>query len=101
NGEIRITDYKTGTFKKNEIQFKNLDNPFSNADNAKGVQLLFYAWMYAGEMRSPQNIDAGIYSMRMLSAGLSTLKIGEKTGLNTEEAAIFTEKIELLFREML
>lgn len=101
NGEIRITDYKTGTFKNNEIQFKNLDNPFSNADNAKGVQLLLYAWMYAGEMRSPQNIDAGIYSMRMLSAGLSTLKIGEKTGLNTEEAAIFTEKIELLFREML
>jgi hypothetical protein len=101
DGEIRITDYKTGTFKDIEIKFDDLNEPFSNAEKVKGVQLLLYAWMLAGELKSFQNIEAGIYSMRKLSAGLSTLKIGENTGLKSDEAEKLTEKIGLLLKEML
>ena len=67
---MRIIDYKTGNVLPKELKLKDWEVLLTDTEFAKAFQLLFYTYVYTRKTKQIKNIEAGIYSMRALSAGL-------------------------------
>ncbi|HEY9114767.1 MAG TPA: PD-(D/E)XK nuclease family protein [Bacteroidales bacterium] len=96
NNVLRIIDYKTGKVEARDLKIKEWEALLTNSDFAKAFQLLFYTYVYASQNKINQDIEAGIYSMRALSAGLLKLIIPED-----ENEMHYLEKFEELLVSLL
>jgi ATP-dependent helicase/nuclease subunit B len=83
NNVLRIIDYKTGKVLPKELKPQEWEALLTETEFAKAFQLLFYTYVYASQNKVGQDIEAGIYSMRALSAGLLKLVIPEIAGETT------------------
>lgn len=72
NGNLRITDYKTGLVDSSkELVFKSWDDFLEKKHTGKAFQLLMYAWLYHQEnLNEEETCESGIFSLRTVSAGL-------------------------------
>lgn len=104
NGIIRIVDYKTGKVEKRNVVLKSWENLTKNLKNDKIIQILAYAFMFKNEVPD-KPIEAGIISFKNLKAGFLPFTFKkekeEKTIIDEELTAAFTEEIVLLLNEIL
>ncbi len=84
NGEIRITDYKTGKVDSLRLltRGKNLSDLDFNTIDGKKFQLLFYLLLYKNSELSVQNtsnnVRAGIMPLRKFNSAFVPLEFSEK-----------------------
>jgi len=83
NDVLRIIDYKTGKVEQKELNLNDWDELLQDTKFAKAFQLLFYTYVFTSQNNTNQEIEAGIYSMRALSAGLLKLSIPDIIGDST------------------
>jgi hypothetical protein len=83
NGQLRITDYKTGKFDMKEVQLKSLDE-LAKPDNQKALQLMTYAWLYLKSHPHETDVQSGIWSFRQLNSGLGSLQLQGSNRLGRE-----------------
>lgn len=82
-GQLRITDYKTGNFDDKEISVNDLDVDLRNPEKVKALQLLTYAWLYWKNNPETTTVVSGIWSFRKMNAGLATANINGQEELDT------------------
>lgn len=100
NNVLRIIDYKTGKVEAKELKPKEWEELLTETEFSKAFQLLFYSYVYASQNKIHQVIEAGIYSMRALSAGLFKLIPPESEG-EKSYLKIFEELLIYLLKQIL
>ena len=83
DGTIRIIDYKTGAVNPYNLYIKEIDDIFTNHDQEKSFQLLFYHWLYKRNHKEASEIQSGIYSLKKLSNGFMPVKLN-KSNIDNE-----------------
>ncbi len=102
--QLRISDYKTGSVKKSDVNFKEWDQLLTDSKYSKAFQTLTYGWLFQKNHPEIKQLQLGLFSLRNLSDGFITPKMqasnpGEwvesfETVLATILAEIFDEKRE-------
>ena len=67
--QLRISDYKTGTVKKSEVNFKEWDQLLSESKYSKAFQTLTYGWLFQKNFPQTKQLQLGLFSLRNLSDG--------------------------------
>jgi ATP-dependent helicase/nuclease subunit B len=100
-GRIRIIDYKSGTVGPADLK-ASLDN-LTKEDGSynKAFQLQFYTWLYLRNNPGHTPCQAGIFSLRNLSAGFIPLQITNDDPENVEILHLFEARITELITEIL
>lgn len=74
DGSLRIIDYKTGKFDKQEMKLTAAEELLT-PDKLKAFQLLAYTWLYNRQEAPLQLPEVGILSFRMMREGPKMLEI--------------------------
>lgn len=92
--QVRVIDYKTGKVEKKDtkLNFEKL----GKKPNTKAHQLMMYALMYPEE----QELEAGIFSMRNLDAGLIELHFGKDQKLDQKTKEQYKSYMQNVCKEM-
>jgi len=94
--EIQIIDYKTGAFKQSETLPKSVEDMFTGIKYAKGLQLLFYNYLYQKQAARDGDVFAGFYFLRDIQSGIQNLSL---QGANLSKDSI--NKFELEFKKQI
>jgi hypothetical protein len=78
-GWWRIIDYKTGTADSKHVKVKDWDDLASNPDLNIGFQLLLYCYLVGKQEGSPELTGAGIFSMKRVSAGFTSVFVPDES----------------------
>jgi CRISPR/Cas system-associated exonuclease Cas4 (RecB family) len=99
NGRYQVIDYKTGVVEKKDLKTKETGLLFEDPELRYPFQLLVYAWALAnsGKIR-PENIEAGIFSLRKPSNGIIQLDL--TGGLSEASLREFEEELRKLIEEI-
>jgi len=98
----RIVDYKTGVTQAADVKLDALDELLDDSSKAKALQLLMYALLYHSELDNPgDSIQSGIISMRKLSEGFQSVRIGTLDILTESLLLEFEQKLQIIIAEML
>jgi len=98
--QLRITDYKTGKFEKDEISIEELHVDLRNPKKVKALQLLTYAWLYWKNNSEIANVVSGIWSFRKMNTGLATANINGQEVLDAALLTDFGQFVENLLTEI-
>ena len=90
DGQVRIIDYKTGKVIPSQVRIDSWAGLTTDPKHAKALQLLCYAWMYAGTA-DELPLQAGILSFKNLRQGRQWF--GFKTGGRQTRDLIGKEEI--------
>ncbi len=101
NGNLRITDYKTGLVDSSkELVFKTWDDFLEKKHTGKAFQLLMYAWLYNQEkLNQEETCESGIFSLRTISAGLQCF--GFKASSREPLSKTIDEEMLIRFEKLL
>lgn len=93
NDQLRVVDYKTGTFSQADLTAANLEELFVNPQKSKVVQLLIYKYLLIKHLQNQStfktsakatqlvndfNITSGFYFFRKLNEGFQPYKLGDE-----------------------
>ncbi|WP_250632642.1 PD-(D/E)XK nuclease family protein [Rhodoflexus caldus] len=93
NDQLRVVDYKTGTFSQTDLTAANLEELFINPQKSKVVQLLIYKYLLikhlqnqstfktsakAAQLVNDFNITSGFYFFRKLNEGFQPYKLDDE-----------------------
>lgn len=73
-GLIRIVDYKTGRI--GNLGIKDFNELRENTNKKEAFQLATYAYLYLNKHPEVKRVAPGIFSLRSISSGVQSLKIG-------------------------
>ena len=102
DGQLRVIDYKTGSFKGEEIAYKS-------TPNKKGVvvvpnkwlQLMCYALMYRRRFPADESLRVGIYPLRHLQSDVRLASWNGQEELTTSLLDSFEQQLGDLLHELL
>jgi RecB family exonuclease len=100
-GQLRITDYKTGKFTPTEITVATIHEDLRDPDKIKALQLLTYAWLYWKNFPETTSIASGIWSFRAMKDGLQPAAVAGQTLLDADILNAHGLFLETLLSEML
>jgi hypothetical protein len=116
NGQLRVVDYKTGTFNKTDLKAANLAELFTNPEKSKVVQLLIYKYLLISHLqgnpalRMPMeaaqfvnnfNITSGFYFFRKLDEGFQPYELEDEPQTAAEFSTYVENFIQNIISEML
>ena len=99
NGDIRIIDYKTGSFEPYKLSFGSYQD-LIDKKKKEAFQLLCYCLMYTYNNKTTQNLNAGIISFKNLNSGLISLKKSKTQNYNQEELDNFKKVLDNVIEEI-
>ena len=99
NGNIKIIDYKTGSFEPYKLSFKNYQD-LIDKKKKEAFQLLCYCMMYSRGNKKTQNLNAGIISFKNINLGLITLKKPKTENYNNIELDNFKLILDNIIEEI-
>ena len=99
NGNIKIIDYKTGSFEPYKLSFKNYQD-LIDKKKKEAFQLLCYCIMYSRINKKTQNLNAGIISFKNINLGLITLKKSKTENYNNIELNNFKLILDNIIEEI-
>ena len=101
NGNVRVIDYKTGSFNARDLKVKETDLEKLGTDKkyAKAIQLLIYSYMYLN-VSDYKEVSAGIFPLRFFSKHIELLSIFDEETLNRENILPVMQEIEHLIEEI-
>ena len=99
NGNIKIIDYKTGSFEPYKLSFKNYQD-LIDKKKKEAFQLLCYCMMYSRSNKKTQNLNAGIISFKNINLGLITLKKSKTENYNNIELDNFKLILDNIIEEI-
>ena len=99
NGEIKIIDYKTGSFEPYKLSFGSYQD-LIDKKKKEAFQLLCYCLMYTYNNKITQNLNAGIISFKNLNSGLISLKKSKTQNYNQEELDNFKKVLDNVIEEI-
>ncbi len=99
NNTIRVTDYKTGSVKKEFSGFEDLFADQTNGHNKTVVQIFLYAYMYKQKFPHRKHVQPCIYDVRGMSAANFSPDIILKVGKDSQ--IINPETFEMLLPDFL
>ena len=99
NGNIKIIDYKTGSFEPYKLSFKNYQD-LIDKKKKEAFQLLCYCMMYSRSNKKIQNLNAGIISFKNINLGLITLKKPKTENYNNIELDNFKLILDNIIEEI-
>ena len=99
NGEMKIIDYKTGSFEPYKLSFGSYQD-LIDKKKKEAFQLLCYCLMYTYNNRITQNLNAGIISFKNLNSGLISLKKSKTQNYNQEELDNFKKVLDNVIEEI-
>ena len=99
NGNIKIIDYKTGSFEPYKLSFKNYQD-LIDKKKKEAFQLLCYCMMYSRSNKKTQNLNAGIISFKNINLGLITLKKPKTENYNNIELDNFKLILDNIIEEI-
>lgn len=99
-GQLRITDYKTGKFEKDDISVNELSTDLRLAGKTKALQLLTYAWLYWKNYPETESVLSGIWSFRKMNDGLVTANINGQEVLDIRLLEAHGQFLETLLTEI-
>ena len=99
NGNIKIIDYKTGSFESYKLSFKNYQD-LIDKKKKEAFQLLCYCMMYSRSNKKKQNLNAGIISFKNINLGLITLKKSKTENYNNIELDNFKLILDNIIEEI-
>ncbi len=67
--QVRISDYKTGSVTKNDVNFKEWHQLLTDRKYSKAFQTLTYGWLFKQNFPETKNLSVGLFSLRNLSEG--------------------------------
>jgi len=73
--KLRISDYKTGSVKKSEVNFKEWDQLLGDSKYSKVFQTLTYGWLFQKNFPETKELQLGLFSLRNLSDGFIAPKM--------------------------
>ena len=104
DGTLRIIDYKTGSFKDEELDYKTVDkNGEEKVPSSKWFQLMCYALLYSRQPSDGRMADmqVGIYPLRMLGKGVSIAFYDGRSTLCKEQVDTFCSLLASYSLELL
>ena len=99
NGDIKIIDYKTGSFEPYKLSFGSYQD-LIHSKKKEAFQLLCYCLMYSCNNKKPQNLNAGIISFKNLNSGLISLKKSKTENYNQVELDKFKIILDNVIEEI-
>ena len=99
NGDIKIIDYKTGSFEPYKLSFGGYQD-LIDKKKKEAFQLLCYCLMYSVNNKKSQNLNAGIISFKNLNSGLISLKKSKTENYNQEELDKFKTVLDNVIEEI-
>lgn len=100
--QLRLIDYKTGSFNPRDITVKELEIITEDKKHAKALQLMYYAFLYQKHQPDlAQEMYSGIYAFRQMDDGFHPFQIGER---QKKSPIIDSERLktfEIQFNEIL
>lgn len=67
--QIRISDYKTGSVKKTDVNFKEWNQLLYESKYSKAFQTLTYGWLFKKNFPEEEPVTIGLFSLRNISEG--------------------------------
>ncbi len=67
--QLRISDYKTGSVSKKDVNFKEWHQLIDESKYSKAFQTLLYGWMFKKNYPQTGHLVVGLFSLRNLSEG--------------------------------
>jgi hypothetical protein len=116
NGQLRVVDYKTGTFNKSDLKADTLNTLLTDSGKSKVVQLLIYKYLLIRHLQSESglkipiqakrfvddfNITSGFYFLRKLNEGFQPYKLADEPRTATEFSTYVEGFIQQIIAEML
>ena len=99
NKRYQVIDYKTGYVEPKDLKANEPELIFEDPKYKYPFQLMVYAWAISKmENIKPENIDAGIFSLRKPSNGIMQLNLAG--GLTDDSAEKFEEGLKKLIEEI-
>ena len=99
NGNVKIIDYKTGSFETYKLSFSDYQN-IIDKKKKEAFQLLCYCLMYSNTNKKLKNLNAGIISFKNLSSGLINLKKPKTENYNIDELKSFKKVLDNVIEEI-
>tara|TARA_B100000678_G_scaffold107118_1_gene89915 strand:- start:106 stop:2835 length:2730 start_codon:yes stop_codon:yes gene_type:complete len=99
NGNVKIIDYKTGSFETYKLSFSDYQN-IIDKKKKEAFQLLCYCLMYSNTNKKLKNLNAGIISFKNLSSGLINLKKPNTENYNSDELKNFKKILDNVVEEI-
>ncbi len=99
NGDIKIIDYKTGSFESYKLSFGSYQD-LIDKKKKEAFQLLCYCLMYGHNNKKSQKLNAGIISFKNLNSGLISLKKSKTENYNQEELDKFKTVLDNVIEEI-
>tara|TARA_B100001540_G_C15806649_1_gene642388 strand:- start:81 stop:2756 length:2676 start_codon:yes stop_codon:yes gene_type:complete len=99
NGEIKIIDYKTGSFEPYKLSFSSYQE-LVDKKKKEAFQLLCYCLMYVSNNNKSHNLNAGIISFKNLKSGLITLKKSKTEKYSKKELDEFKVVLDNVIEEI-
>ncbi len=100
NGQLRIVDYKTGSYRDNAVKFKTVEELFQqNSNPGYQLQLLLYAIVYAAEKGRAADVLPVIYYPKEKEVCRPIEQDGQKVSV-AQVADIFKNQLADKLREI-
>ena len=99
NGDIKIIDYKTGSFEPYKLSFSSYQD-LIDKKKKEAFQLLCYCLMYKLNNKRLKNLNAGIISFKNLNSGLISLKKSKTENYNNDELNDFKKILDSVIEEI-
>ncbi len=99
NGDIKIIDYKTGSFEPYKLSFGSYQD-LIDKKKKEAFQLLCYCLMYTYINKKSKNLNAGIISFKNLNSGLICLKKSKTENYNKDELSEFKMVLDNVVEEI-
>ncbi|MGB0176229.1 MAG: PD-(D/E)XK nuclease family protein, partial [Owenweeksia sp.] len=97
NGEIRVTDYKSGGVEARDLKFYNLDELRQPDKKNKSLQLMTYAWLFLKNHPDVEHVVPSIISLRNVKDGPLPLFFNKESGVSRG----LMEEFEIFLRALL
>ena len=99
NGDIKIIDYKTGSFEPYKLSFGSYQD-LIDKKKKEAFQLMCYCLMYNSSNKKLKNLNAGIISFKNLNSGFISLKKSKTENYNQEELDNFKTVLDNVIEEI-
>ncbi|HBF21921.1 MAG TPA: hypothetical protein DDW81_17615 [Cryomorphaceae bacterium] len=100
NGEIRVTDYKSGGVDARDLKFYAMEDLRQPEKKNKSLQLMTYAWLYLKNNELAERVLPSIISLRNAKEGTLPLVFGKEEGVNRSLAEEFETFLKGILEEI-